>query len=61
MARIKMATSAGKVAWALIVLMFSLMIIFFVLAWLHKSFGTNFVGQVADFFGKRATGQSYQF
>lgn len=56
-----LTSKASKLAWVLIVLMFSLMILFFVLAWLHQVFGGNIVGQTADFFGKRATGQAYQF
>lgn len=56
-----LVSKASKLAWALTVLMFSLVILFFVLAWLHSSFGNNVFGRVADFFGKRATGQAYQF
>ena len=56
-----LTSKASKVAYALVALMFSLIVLFFVLAWLHKTFGGNAVGQFADFLGKRATGQSYQF
>lgn len=57
----RVTAKATKFAWALIMLMFALVILFFTLAWMHKTFGTNVVGNIADWFGKRATGQAYQF
>lgn len=57
----KITSKAGKTAWAFTVLMFSLIVLFFVLAWLHQTFGGNAVGRLADWAGKRATGQAYQF
>lgn len=57
----RITSKATKFAWALISLMAALVVLFFVLAWLHKTFGTNVVGNIADWLGKRSTGQAYQF
>lgn len=57
----RVTAKATKFVWALITLMLALIILFFALAWMHKTFGTNVVGNVADWLGKRSTGQAYQF
>ena len=59
MARI--TSVAGRYANALVVLSISLIILFFLLNWLHNTFGGNIVGQAAGTVGARASGQSYTF
>lgn len=51
----------GKYAWALVMLAVALMVLWFLLNWLHQTFGTNFVGQFAGTVGALGTGQSYTF
>jgi cobalamin synthase len=51
----------AKYSWALIVLAVSLIILWFVLDWLHRTFGSNIVGQFAGTVGELGTGQKYTF
>lgn len=51
----------GKYAWALVVLAVSLIVLWFLLDWLHRTFGTNIVGQFAGTVGELGTGQKYNF
>ena len=51
----------GKYAWALVVLAVSLIVLWFLLDWLHRTFGTNIVGQFAGTVGNLGTGQKYNF
>lgn len=46
---------------AIILLGVSLVVLWFVLNWLHNQFSGNIVGQAAGKFGSLATGQSYHF
>lgn len=57
----KLTSVAGRYANALVILAVSLIVLFFVLNWLHKTFATNIVGQFGGKVGSLATGQSYQF
>lgn len=50
-----------RFAWSLVMLALALIVLFFTLAWLHNTFSSNIVGQVAGGVGARASGQSYQF
>ena len=54
-------TTAKKFAWSLVALALALIVLFFVLAWLHTTFSGNVVGQSAGFVGGAASGQRYQF
>ena len=53
--------TAKKFAWSLIALALALMVLFFVLAWLHTTFSGNVLGSGAGFVGGAASGQRYQF
>jgi hypothetical protein len=48
-------------AWALVVLALSLVVLWFVLNWLHQTFGSNIIGQFAGNVGEYGTGQAYNF
>ena len=50
-----------KYTWALIVLAISLIVMWFVLNFLHQKFGGDIVGRFAGRVGGLASGQSYQF
>lgn len=54
-------STAKKFAWSLVALALALVVLFFVLAWLHTTFSSNFIGTGAGVLGARASGQSYQF
>ena len=54
-------SNAKKFAWSLVALSLALIVLFFVLAWLHTTFSGNIIGTSAGVVGSRASGQAYQF
>jgi hypothetical protein len=50
-----------KYTWALVVLAISLVVLYFVLNWLHQTFGSNIIGQFAGNVGEYSSGQAYNF
>lgn len=50
-----------KYAQSLIAIVISLIVIFFVLNFLHTKFGGNIIGTTADKVGNLASGKAYNF
>ncbi len=57
----KLTSVAGRYANALVILAVSLIVLFFLLNWLHTTFSANIIGQGAGTVGGLASGQRYQF
>jgi hypothetical protein len=52
---------ASSYSKALLMLAVSLIVLWFLLNWLHNQFSSNIIGQTAGNVGSLATGSKYQF
>lgn len=57
----RLTSVMGRYANALVILAISLIVLFFLLNWLHQTFSSNIVGQGAGTVGSLASGQRYSF